>query len=211
VPHAVAGRPIPYWRRPVPMLHPAKMTTPSGVAAGRTAGRWPLRQHGPEAGSSESPVAPEPPARQPLGREPAVGPRYPAAAVDEVDVVVDVANVMGSRPDGWWRDRGAAALRLMRGIAPLAGRRVDGPDGVSLLVCRLVAVVEGQARSVPVVAGVEVVRASADGDSALVETCAAIAADGRRPLAVTADRGLRERLPPGTTVAGPRWLLALVE
>jgi predicted RNA-binding protein with PIN domain len=28
-------------------------------------------------------------------------------------VVVDGNNVMGSRPDGWWRDRGAAAQRLV--------------------------------------------------------------------------------------------------
>jgi len=27
-----------------------------------------------------------------------------------VTIVVDVANVMGSRPDGWWRDRAAPAL-----------------------------------------------------------------------------------------------------
>jgi len=28
--------------------------------------------------------------------------------------VVDGMNVIGSRPDGWWRDRDAAALRLLR-------------------------------------------------------------------------------------------------
>src|SRR6201992_2384914 len=27
-------------------------------------------------------------------------------------VVIDVANVMGARPDGWWRDRAGAAQRL---------------------------------------------------------------------------------------------------
>ena len=30
----------------------------------------------------------------------------------QVTIVVDVANVMGSRPDGWWRDRAGAAVRL---------------------------------------------------------------------------------------------------
>jgi hypothetical protein len=34
--------------------------------------------------------------------------------------VVDVANVMGSRPDGWWRDRAAAAVRLYSELAALA-------------------------------------------------------------------------------------------
>jgi 8-oxo-dGTP diphosphatase len=33
---------------------------------------------------------------------------------------VDVANVMGSRPDGWWRDRAGAAVRLYGEIARLA-------------------------------------------------------------------------------------------
>jgi 8-oxo-dGTP diphosphatase len=34
--------------------------------------------------------------------------------------VVDVANVMGSRPDGWWRDRAGAAVRLYTELAALA-------------------------------------------------------------------------------------------
>ena len=45
-------------------------------------------------------------------------------------IVVDVANVMGSRPDGWWRDRAGAAVRLHAQIARLAvsGRAIP-PDG----------------------------------------------------------------------------------
>ncbi|HEX6454260.1 MAG TPA: hypothetical protein VF060_32965 [Trebonia sp.] len=39
-------------------------------------------------------------------------------------VVVDIANVMGSRADGWWRDRAGAALRLHEEIAALAARGV---------------------------------------------------------------------------------------
>jgi hypothetical protein len=37
-----------------------------------------------------------------------------------VTIVVDVANVMGSRPDGWWRDRAGAAARLHAEIVRLA-------------------------------------------------------------------------------------------
>jgi hypothetical protein len=37
-----------------------------------------------------------------------------------VTVIVDGANVVGSRPDGWWRDRAGAALRLRDQLAPLA-------------------------------------------------------------------------------------------
>ena len=35
-------------------------------------------------------------------------------------VFVDGNNVMGSRPDGWWRDRTGAARRLVAEIIPLA-------------------------------------------------------------------------------------------
>jgi 8-oxo-dGTP diphosphatase len=52
-----------------------------------------------------------------------------------VTIVVDVANVMGSRPDGWWRDRAGAAVRLHDQIVRLAasGRAIplpgDRPSG----------------------------------------------------------------------------------
>ena len=38
----------------------------------------------------------------------------------QLTIVVDVANVMGSRPDGWWRDRAGAAVRLHAEIVRLA-------------------------------------------------------------------------------------------
>jgi hypothetical protein len=37
-----------------------------------------------------------------------------------------------------------------------------------------------------------------------------IVADGNVPIVVTADRGLRARLPAGSVVAGPEWLNRLV-
>jgi 8-oxo-dGTP diphosphatase len=44
-------------------------------------------------------------------------------------IVVDVANVMGSRPDGWWRDRAGAAVRLHADIVRLAASgRATLPD-----------------------------------------------------------------------------------
>jgi ADP-ribose pyrophosphatase YjhB (NUDIX family) len=36
-----------------------------------------------------------------------------------VTIIVDGANVVGSRPDGWWRDRPGAAIRLRDQLAPL--------------------------------------------------------------------------------------------
>jgi hypothetical protein len=127
----------------------------------------------------------------------------------DVVLVVDVANVMGSRPDGWWRDRAGAATRLLGELAPLAGRTVTGPAGGEVTLARLVAVVEGRARDVEAPAGVEVVRAPADGDTSIAAEAAAVASEGRIPLVVTADRGLRARLPESAVTSGPGWLREL--
>jgi CBS domain-containing protein len=124
-----------------------------------------------------------------------------------VVLVVDVANVMGSRPDGWWRDRAGAATRLMAELAPLAGAQVRAPDDVPLVVSRVLAVVEGGARDAQAPDGVEAVRATADGDSTILALAADLVAAGELVLVITADRGLRAALPAGTLVAGPRWLL----
>ncbi len=125
-----------------------------------------------------------------------------------VVLVVDIANTMGSRPDGWWRDRPAAAARLMAELAPRLGEVVTTPDGVRLRVARVLAVLEGRARDVEAPEGVEAVRASADGDDAVAAVAADLAARSELVLVVTADRGLRARLPAAALVAGPRWLLA---
>jgi hypothetical protein len=121
-------------------------------------------------------------------------------------LIVDVANVVGSRPDGWWRDRAGATTRLLARLAALPGAALAGPDG-PLACAEVVAVVEGPARDVPAPAGVRVVRAPGSGDDAVVERAAELAARGVPVLVVTADRGLRDRLPVGTPVAGPGWLL----
>jgi hypothetical protein len=123
-------------------------------------------------------------------------------------VLVDVANVLGARPDGWWRDRAGATTRLLRRLAPLAGRAVAAPGSGTLLCRELVVVVEGAARDVRVPDGVTVVRAPGSGDDALADRAARFAADGVPLLVVTADRGLRARLPPGVAVTGPGWLYA---
>ncbi len=114
-------------------------------------------------------------------------------------IVVDVANVLGSRPDGWWRDREGATRQLLGRLALL-------DDGH-----RLVCVLEGRARGaappgpLPGHPTVEVVHAPHAGD----DTVASLAAPGR--LVVTADRDLRARVQAaGAAIAGPRWLLDLV-
>ena len=50
-----------------------------------------------------------------------------------VTIIVDGANVVGSRPDGWWRDRAGAATRLRDELAPLVTRGITAlPADVSL-------------------------------------------------------------------------------
>jgi 8-oxo-dGTP pyrophosphatase MutT (NUDIX family) len=72
-------------------------------------------------------------------------------ALMPLTVIVDVANVMGSRPDGWWRDRAGAARRLVDQVAGLALRGVgDVPSPLRVPALerwfpRFVVVLEGAA------------------------------------------------------------------
>ncbi|MDN3269669.1 MULTISPECIES: NTP pyrophosphohydrolase [unclassified Streptomyces] len=111
-------------------------------------------------------------------------------------VIVDAANVVGSVPDGWWRDRRGAAERLRDRLA------ADGLPGLPDPV-EIVLVVEGAARGVESVPGVRVDQAPGSGDDRMVDLVAA--AGGRPVLVVTADRELRRRVTAlGADVTGPR-------
>lgn len=126
-------------------------------------------------------------------------------------LLVDAANVVGARPDGWWRDRAGAATRLLERLAGLVGRPLVGPDGGTLTCTAVVAVLEGRARDATAPTAVGVVRATGSGDDAVVAEAAALVAAGRAVLVVTADRGLRARLPAAAEVTGPGWLLARLD
>ncbi|GAA4385428.1 hypothetical protein [Agromyces bauzanensis] len=134
----------------------------------------------------------------------------PSSATVPVCVVVDVANVVGSRPDGWWRERAGAATRLLASLPGLLGREasVDAGDVAArrVRIERIVAVVEGAATSATAPDEVTLVRAPHDGDSAIVSTAAEHVGTGARVVVVTADRGLRARLSDGVLATGPGWL-----
>ncbi|MGH3487387.1 MAG: NTP pyrophosphohydrolase [Actinopolymorphaceae bacterium] len=118
-------------------------------------------------------------------------------------VIVDAANVVGSVPDGWWRDRVGATIRLRDTLEPLAA---SGLDTIAEPPLEVVLVVEGAARKVPATPGVRVIPAVGSGDDTIVELVAADQGRGeRRCVVVTADRGLRARVQAfGAEVVGPR-------
>ena len=116
-------------------------------------------------------------------------------------LIVDGANVVGSRPNGWWRDRAGAAERLHRAIA-------TADLGYDVVVL----VLEGDAkRGQPVGedGAVHTVHAPGSGDDAIVEQVRARSTDGVDVVVVTADRVLRERVAAaGGASVGPSWLLS---
>ena len=116
-------------------------------------------------------------------------------------LIVDGANVVGSRPTGWWRDRAGAAARLHQAIA------------AADLDCDVVVLVlEGDAkRGQPVgeEAAIHTVHAPGSGDDAIVEQVRVWSRAATDVVVVTADRLLRERVSAaGGSSVGPSWLLA---
>lgn len=114
-------------------------------------------------------------------------------------LVIDAANVIGSRPTGWWRDRPSATRRFLEQVrATVTAGRLDPP---------VILVLEGQARAgadEAEVNGVEVVHAPGEGD----DTITAIAEAHPGVIVVTADRGLAERVRAlNAEVVAPSWLL----
>jgi predicted RNA-binding protein with PIN domain len=103
-------------------------------------------------------------------------------------LIVDGANVVGSRPDGWWRDRAGAARRLQEQLLVAV-----------LLYDEIVLILEGKARQ-GIPAGqdgrLRTVHAIGSGDDAIVEAVTAEVeiGDGREVTVATADRVLRDRV-----------------
>lgn len=113
-------------------------------------------------------------------------------------VIIDAANVVGSRPDGWWRDRRGANERLRDALESLCEHGFGGVDPP----IRVLLVVEGQAAGITSTPTVEVESAPGSGDDHIVELVAAHTHCAT--WVVTADRELRARVQSlGAQVTGP--------
>jgi predicted RNA-binding protein with PIN domain len=116
-------------------------------------------------------------------------------------LIVDGANVVGSRPTGWWRDRAGAARRLH-----------DAMAAADLEHDAVVLVLEGRARPGQPAGeerGIHTMHASGSGDETIVTETRSRSARGDDVVVVTADRALRERVAAvGGSSVGPSWLLA---
>lgn len=132
-----------------------------------------------------------------------------------VVLVVDSANVVGSVPDGWWRDRAGATVRLRDALAGLATEGLAAAD-VGLPGDRwypeVHLVTEGAARGTGSSDAVTVHDAPGEGDDAIVELAASLAGDApdapahgfTRVVVTTADRALAGRCRAvGAVVVGP--------
>ena len=144
----------------------------------------------------------------------AAWPQLRAALAVRPAIVVDAANVVGSVPDGWWKDRAGANHRMLGRIAALAA---DGVPAAALDLAEdawypeWTVVVEGRARSVPDQPGIEVVRADGSGDDTIAAEARRLAGSGRTVIVVTSDRGLALRVAAdGARVRGTRWLRTLL-
>lgn len=118
-------------------------------------------------------------------------------------LLVDAANVIGSRPTGWWRDRAGASRAFLEEIrAAVDSGRIQEPVTV---------VLEGAARrGAPAGSGdgVAVLHAGGSGDDALI---AVVAQASDQVVLVTADRELGRRARAlGADIAGPGWFLDLL-
>jgi predicted RNA-binding protein with PIN domain len=121
--------------------------------------------------------------------------------------VVDGMNVIGSKPDGWWRDRDAAVRRLLRRLQHAAAR--SGDDFTLVLDGRpLPDLPEG------VHGGVTVRYAGRRGrdaaDDRIVELVT-VDDDPATVRVVTSDRALAARVAAGASTEGARAFLRRLE
>jgi hypothetical protein len=105
------------------------------------------------------------------------------ASVGAVFWFVDASNVIGSRPDGWWRDRDGATRRLIAAVRAWAA----GDAVVTVVLDAGPAELEGERD------GVTVVRAPRRGRDAADDEIIRLIADVPGARVVTSDAGLAAR------------------
>ncbi|AYJ51185.1 NUDIX hydrolase [Rhodococcus sp. P1Y] len=134
---------------------------------------------------------------------------WPELRATPLRVLLDTANVLGSRPNGWWRDRSGATGELLTSLAEVLPRTVELPDGSFGWLDSIEAVLEGDARAAQFEdTRIPVFHAAGSGDDELARR----AHDGDALTAlVTADRGLRQRLPTAVQVLSPSTVLAWLD
>ena len=139
-------------------------------------------------------------------------------------LVVDGANVVGSVPDGWWKDRAGAASRLASRLGGLSVSAHDLEIGGTLWFPEIALVVEGRARGISAppadestellpVGVVSVVDADAAGDDAIVAEVERRVRAGQHVVAVTSDRELQSRVSTAgaAQVHSAGWLLGILD
>ncbi|OZF35697.1 NTP pyrophosphohydrolase [Rhodococcus sp. 14-2483-1-1] len=120
-------------------------------------------------------------------------------------VLLDTANVLGSRPNGWWKDRAGSTGALLTSLAETLPRTVELPGGQYGWLTRIEAVLEGEARDAVVNdPRTRTILANGSGDDTLADQACL---DGDLTALVTADRGLRDRLPDSVQVLTPSTVL----
>jgi predicted RNA-binding protein with PIN domain len=101
--------------------------------------------------------------------------------------IVDGMNVIGSKPDGWWRDRPAAQRALVEQLWTFAAS--NGAD--------ITVVFDGRPHEVDAPAGIDVVFASRSGPNAADDDIARLVEDDPAPhdlTVVTSDSDLAARV-----------------
>ncbi len=153
---------------------------------------------------------------------PGLSAAWPGLQASARTLVVDTANVVGARPDGWWRDRVGATRRLVEQAATLIGsvRALPGSAAATaprwVAITHVVLVLEGVAAVLAEQRPPDLLAApgwptrlvAAPRGTAGDATVLAQARNRPDALVVSADRGLRAALPPQAEAIGPSWLLA---
>ncbi|MFJ2508203.1 NUDIX domain-containing protein [Arthrobacter citreus] len=130
-------------------------------------------------------------------------------------LVVDAANVMGTVPDGWWKDRAAAAERILESLAGHARSGFPAAAlglGEDLWYPVITVVLEGRARTARETDGVEIIRAEGSGDDAVAAAVRRLEAEGHTVSVATSDRALADTCRAlGAHVTGAGDLRALLD